>query len=88
MNTKTANYFYETAQKRRLNDLLAADGCEGIWFFKGINDDDKECLVLYEADKDGNKLTSPIKSLGAAAGGGGNDPADEGQGCPPNCPND
>ncbi|SNS45929.1 hypothetical protein SAMN05421640_0236 [Ekhidna lutea] len=76
------------------SDILEAlqnyDGCEGIWFFKGINDDGEERLVLFPADADGNILDKKMKSLGAAANlknPGDDDPADDGDTCPPWCPN-
>ncbi len=67
-----------------LCELLDEDGCDGIWFFKGINDEGKERLIMYPADKDGNILNPKIKSLGAKSNGGGaaNDSAD----CPDDCP--
>ncbi|MEQ9466864.1 MAG: hypothetical protein RLN88_05595 [Ekhidna sp.] len=73
-----------------INTLLSYDGCEGIWFFKGINEDGEERLILFPADTDGNVLDKSMKSLGAAAARngvpGGDDPADDGYGCPPMCP--
>ena len=71
-----------------LETLLAYDGADGIWFFKGLNDDGSERLVLYPADKDGNILNKSLNSLGAAASRipGGDDPADDGETCPPDCP--
>ena len=68
-----------------LEELLNADGSCGIWFFKGINDEGQERLVLYPADSEGNILGNQIKSLGAAANGGGL-AGDDGEECPPNCP--
>jgi len=75
-----------------LEALINNKGCEGIWFFKGINDDGEEKLVMFPADKDGNLLDNKIKSLGAAAanlkdGGDDNGAADDGVSCPPFCPN-
>lgn len=73
-----------------LETLQNYSGCEGIWFFKGVNDDGEERLVLFPADADGNILDSKLKSLGAAASLKSDvldDPADDGDGCPPNCPN-
>lgn len=67
-----------------LNDLLNEHGCEGIWFFKGINDEGQERLVLYPADHEGNILDDKIKSLGAM--GGKNGAADDGKSCPDDCP--
>ncbi len=72
-----------------LEALLAYDGADGIWFFKGLNDAGEERLVLFPADEDGNILDKSVSSLGAAAAkmpGGFDDPADEGGACPPNCP--
>lgn len=71
-----------------INTLLNYDGCEGIWFFKGINDDGDEKLVMFPADADGNVLDRSMKSLGAAASlrDGGDEPADDSVSCPPFCP--
>ncbi len=73
-----------------LEKLLKYDGCEGIWFFKGINDDGEEKLVMFPADEKGNILDRKFKSLGAAAKTNGDDepdlPADDGEMCPPWCP--
>lgn len=74
-----------------LKELLKYDGCDGIWFFKGTNDDGEERLVLFPADVEGNILNKKMKSLGAAAAksaddGGLDDPADDGLRCPPFCP--
>ena len=69
--------------------LLKYDGCEGIWFFKGLNDDGSERLVMFPADADGNILDKKMKSLGAAGslrGSGEDDPADWSETCPPKCP--
>ena len=41
-----------------LQKLEKYEGAEGIWFFKGIADDDSERLVMFAADKDGNILGS------------------------------
>ena len=67
-----------------LEKILGYDGAEGIWFFKGINDEGQERLVLFPADHDGNILDKGIKSLGAK--GGDDLPADDGDPCPDNCP--
>ncbi|MEP5611081.1 MAG: hypothetical protein ABJP45_02470 [Cyclobacteriaceae bacterium] len=71
-----------------LETLLKYENSCGIWFFKGINDDGKERLVLYAADKDGNILDDKMKSLGAMSGGNSKNPppADDGESCPPYCP--
>ncbi|WP_436514467.1 hypothetical protein [Ekhidna sp. To15] len=74
-----------------LKTLLKYEGCEGIWFFKGINDDGEEKLVMFPADEEGNILNKKIKSLGAAAAmkdgdGIDDDPADDSRNCPPWCP--
>lgn len=69
-----------------LQKLMSYEGCEGIWFFKGINDNGEERLVLFPADEDGNILDRKMKSLGAAANGDLDDPADDGDTCPPICP--
>lgn len=74
-----------------LQKLLNYEGCEGIWFFKGTNEDGSERLVMFPADADGNILDKKMKSLGAAAAkspgdGGGDDPADWSETCPPECP--
>lgn len=70
-----------------LFDLLDDSArCAGIWFYKGINDDGKECLVLYKADDQGNILVSNMNSIGAASNGSLDDPADDGDVCPPTCP--
>ena len=70
-----------------LEKLLHYDDSCGIWFFKGLNDDGEERLVMYAADKEGNILNK-VKSLGAMAGDGdgGGPPADSGMECPPHCP--
>lgn len=69
-----------------LNELLNYPDCEGIWFFKGIADDNSERLVLFPADANGDVLKK-MNSLGAAAlDSGDDDPADNGEECPPNCP--
>ena len=74
-----------------IEKLCSYDSLEGVWFFKGINDDGQERLVLFPADKDGNILDNKLRSLGAAAakngGLGDDDPVDDGQMCPPECPN-
>ena len=73
-----------------IEKLLKYDGCEGIWFFKGINDEGEERLVMFPADADGNVLDRKMKSLGAAAINLRDDefdPADDSERCPPNCPN-
>ncbi|MEO9482892.1 MAG: hypothetical protein ABJG47_05575 [Ekhidna sp.] len=74
-----------------LEKLCNYPGSEGLWIFKGINDDNKECFVLFPADENGNILNKRIKSLGAAAAKNNGDddddePANDGQGCPPYCP--
>jgi len=71
-----------------LETLCNYPDSEGIWFFKGVNDEKEECLVLFPADADGNILDKKIKSLGAAAAGDGDedDAADSGLPCPANCP--
>lgn len=74
-----------------LKALLKYDGCEGIWFFKGINDDGDEKLVMFPADEEGNILNKKIRSLGAAANSrnddeGMDEPADDSRNCPPWCP--
>ncbi len=73
-----------------LEKLCNYPGSEGLWIFKGIDDSNEECFVLFPADADGNILESKkIKSLGAAAAkddGDMDDPADNGAKCPPFCP--
>ena len=74
-----------------IETLCKYPSLEGIWFFKAINDDGDEKLVMFPADKKGNILDSKIKSLGAAARSNGDEdpsdlPADDGQMCPPWCP--
>ncbi len=69
-----------------LETLLKYDGSCGIWFFKGINDEGKERLVMYPADHEGNILHNKMKSLGAMVGGKDDDPADDSEECPPDCP--
>ena len=70
-----------------IEKLISYDGCEGIWFFKGINDDGEERLVMFPADEDGNILDKKMKSIGAAAAARDpEDPADESEMCPPLCP--
>ncbi|MEO1254291.1 MAG: hypothetical protein AAFY41_05330 [Bacteroidota bacterium] len=73
-----------------LKKLLKYNGCEGVWFFKGINDDGEEKLVMFPADEEGNILNRKIKSLGAAASldedGGLDEPANDSENCPPHCP--
>ncbi|MEP1096759.1 MAG: hypothetical protein ABJG78_16700 [Cyclobacteriaceae bacterium] len=66
--------------------LLEYPGAEGIWFYKGINEEGKERLVLYPADANGKILDTGVKSLGAMASRGDDDaPADYGKDCPPFC---
>lgn len=67
--------------------LLESPGAEGIWFYKGINEEGKERLVLYPADADGKILDNNVKSLGAMASGDddGSLAADYGRECPPFC---
>lgn len=73
-----------------LETLCNYPGSEGLWIFKGLNDENKECFVLFPSDSNGNILDNKkIKSLGAAAAkndGELDDPANDGQGCPPFCP--
>lgn len=70
-----------------LETLCNYDDAEGIWFFKGLDETGAEKLVMFPADKDGNILDkSNIKSLGAAATVGLDDPANAGLPCPPECP--
>ena len=71
-----------------LEKLCSYPESEGIWIFKGLNDNNEECLVLFPADSDGNILDKKVKSLGAAGlkDPGVDDPADNGQKCPPECP--
>ncbi|MEP0985852.1 hypothetical protein [Ekhidna sp.] len=73
-----------------LETLCNYPGSEGIWIFKGLNDEKKECLVLFPADADGNILDRKMKSLGAAVSelrdGDDDDPANNGDPCPPKCP--
>ena len=68
-----------------LRTLLDYDGAGGIWFYKGIADDGSERLVLFPADADGNILDKGMKSLGAAVKDD-DEPADDGNICPPYCP--
>ncbi len=75
-----------------IETLCNYDSLEGIWFFKGINGKGDERLILFPADKEGNILDNQLRSLGAAAaktmgGSGEDDPVDDGQMCPPECPN-
>jgi len=72
-----------------LETLCHYPDSEGIWFFKGLNEDGEERLVMFPADADGNILDKKINSLGAAAKSNGSvdDPANDGQLCPPSCPN-
>lgn len=69
-----------------IKEMLSYEGCEGIWFFKGIADDNSERLVMFPADEDGNILDRGIRSLGAAARDDFDSPADGGSSCPPDCP--
>ncbi|MEP1034073.1 hypothetical protein [Ekhidna sp.] len=72
-----------------LEKLCNYPGSEGLWIFKGLDDNDEECFVLFPADAGGNILDGKrIKSLGAAASKNGDldDPADNGEKCPPICP--
>jgi hypothetical protein len=70
-----------------LEKLCQYPDSEGIWFFKGLSDEGEERLVMFPADAEGNILDKSMKSLGAAARGGGDDPANSSQMCPPTCPN-
>lgn len=71
-----------------IEKLVRYEGCEGIWFFKAINDEGEEKLVMFPADADGNILDRKMKSLGAAVSlrDPGDDPADFSETCPPKCP--
>ena len=72
-----------------IEELLKYKGCEGIWFFKGLNDEGQEKLVMFPADSKGNILDRKLKSLGAAASikdPGFDDPANDSEMCPPWCP--
>jgi len=71
-----------------LETMEKYDGCEGLWFFKGLNDEGEEKLVIFPADADGNILDNKMKSVGAAAklNGGDFDPANASDPCPPDCP--
>ena len=86
-DAKLNGYLYG---KDILEKLCNYPGSEGIWIFKGLNDSNEECLVLFPADADGNILENKkIRSLGAAAAkndGDLDDPANSGSPCPPNCP--
>ena len=62
-----------------LHKLMVYEGSEGIWFFKGLNDEGSEQLVMYAADKEGNFLS-------LEEDGGGPPPADDSEPCPPVCP--
>ena len=73
-----------------LEKLCNYPGSDGIWVFKGLNDDNQECFVLFPADSDGNILDKKMKSLGAAAKintRDEDDPANSGLPCPDHCPN-
>ena len=70
-----------------IEKLVNYNGCEGIWFFKGTNDEGKEKLVMFPTDAEGNILENKMKSLGAAASMDGvDDPANDSEECPPNFP--
>ena len=68
-----------------IEEICQTEGADGIWVFKGINDDGEECFVLFPADEGGNVLDRKIKSIGAAARD--DEAANSGMPCPPNCPN-
>lgn len=73
-----------------IEKYLKTKGCEGIWFFKGINDDGEERLVMFPADEDGDIFKKKVRSLGAASANfdeDEDDPTDFAQPCPPHCPN-
>ena len=78
--------------KEILEKLCNYPGSEGLWIFKGLNDDNEECFVLFPADEEGNILDrKKIKSLGAAASSNEDEdsldlPANNGTKCPPDCP--
>lgn len=74
-----------------LEALCNYQGSEGLWIFKGLNDKNEECFVLFAADADGNILNrATMKSPGAAANAANvdDDAANSGQPCPPACPTD
>ena len=74
-----------------LEKLCSNPDADGIWVFKVLNNKEKECFVLFPAEKEGNILSKEIKSLGVAANTNNedddeDDAANDGQGCPPYCP--
>lgn len=71
-----------------LTKLINTKGSEGIWFYLGLNEENEERLVLYSADKGGRILNAKVSTATEANSDGiiGEDPVDDGQGCPPYCP--
>lgn len=99
MSKNKANKWVKDYQKKHKNGtygwlfgcdiickLLDYPGAEGIWFYKAINDEGKEKLVMYAADANGKILNKGIKSLGAMAGDDDDNlPGDFSKDCPPHC---
>ena len=72
--------------KEILNDLLATEGAEGIWFYLALDEANEEKMVLYSADSNGQLWGLTASGAARTEDGGSSDPADDGQGCPPFCP--
>lgn len=95
MNDSQAKEWVENYQKKNpkatfgwlygddiLQTLMKEKGCDGIWFFKGLDEKGEEKLVLFPADSEGNILGDELGSKD----GGGSSSANSGQPCPPYCP--
>ncbi|WP_425389657.1 hypothetical protein [Ekhidna sp.] len=68
--------------------ILKYKGCEGIWFFKGVDDQNEEKLLMFPADEDGNILEDKKHSMSVMEKSmdENDEPADFSQPCPPKCP--
>lgn len=60
-----------------LESMLKNSEVEGIWFFKGVDENGAENLLLFPSDEEGNIMMVETKSIESA--GFGNV-------CPPSCP--
>ena len=68
--------------KDRLQELLNRNGAKGIWFFRGLNENSEQKLVLYPAADAGKFLiTNPARGRTEEDA-----PIDFSDECPPVCP--
>jgi hypothetical protein len=70
-------------------EALNQPGAEGIWFFKGINNENEEKLIILPADAEGNFLQGASQNKESRSANGPDDDgfsADASQDCPTNCP--